>query len=72
MLTSATKPKKILIYGRTLHCYTFISGLINRGVPPDRIVLAIPPKEYEEKKEFETNKEKLEEDDMKIKYPEAF
>ena len=50
-----------MIYGRTLHCYTFISGLLNRGVPPDRITLAIPPRDENtgELTEFNTNEEKL-------------
>lgn len=58
-LTTLKKPKKILIYGRSLHTYCFISGLMNRGVPPERITLAIPPKELEEKEEYKSNEDKL-------------
>jgi len=63
MLKRQKKPKKILIYGRTLHTFTFISGLLNRGVPPERIMLAIPSKDasnIEKLEEFKTNDEKLE------------
>ena len=63
MLRRKRKPKKILIYGRSLHTYCFINGLINRGVPPERIILAIPPKDQElidaENKEFKVNDDKL-------------
>jgi len=69
MLTRMKKPKKILIYGRSLHTFCFISGLLNRGVPADRIILAIPPKVLEDKKEFKTNDEKLKYLDDCIKYP---
>lgn len=60
MLTRQKKPKKILIYGRTLHTFTFISGLLNRGVPSERIMLAIPPISLEKQEEFKTNDEKME------------
>ena len=53
---------------------------MNRGVPPERIILAIPPMEeerkvWEDKEEetrFETNEEKLKYAQMEVKHPEAF
>lgn len=61
-----------MIYGRTLHTITFISGLLNRGVNPARIHYVIPPRTYELKKEFNTNKEILDYEDFKITDPEPF
>jgi len=33
------------VYGRTLHTIAFISGLLNRGVKPERINYVIPPRQ---------------------------
>lgn len=45
---------------------------MNRGVPSERITLAIPPKELEEKEEFKSNEDKLLFQNEQIKHPEAF
>lgn len=34
--------KTCIIYGRTLHTYCCIQGLLKRGVEPQNIILAIP------------------------------
>ena len=41
-LTDKKKKKNCVIYGRTLHTYCCIQGLIKRGVDPKQIILAIP------------------------------
>ena len=72
MLTRVKKPKKICIYGRTLHTFAFINGLINRGVPPNRIILAIPPRVHQLKDTFKNNDEKLQYQDDRLNDPEPF
>ena len=42
MLTDRRKIKNCVIYGRTLHTYCCIQGLIARGVRPEQIILAVP------------------------------
>ena len=42
MLTAKKKPQKCVVYGRTIHTFAAIQGLLNAGVPASRITLAIP------------------------------
>lgn len=42
LLNRKKKPQNITIYGRTPHTIAFISGLISRGVNPDRIYYVCP------------------------------
>jgi hypothetical protein len=41
-LTDRRRATKCVIYGRTLNSYALIQGLIDRGVNPKNIILAIP------------------------------
>lgn len=68
LLTRKKRPQNITIFGRTLHTIAFVSGLINRGVHPNRINYIIPPQEWKKKQEEEEEKEeeerlKLEQED---------
>ena len=42
MLTDKRKMKNCVIYGRTLHTYCCIQGLLRRGVRPEQIILCVP------------------------------
>jgi hypothetical protein len=42
ILTDKKRVKNCVIYGRTLHTYCCIQGLIQRGVKPEQIILANP------------------------------
>ena len=44
VLTNRKRPQNCVIYGRTLHAYSCIQGLISRGVKPEHIILVIPGK----------------------------
>lgn len=41
-LTNRRKPQNCVIYGRGLHAYCAIQGLISRGMRPEQITLVIP------------------------------
>ena len=41
-LTDRRRTTNCVVYGRTLHTYCLIQGLIHRGVDPKNIILAIP------------------------------
>ena len=41
-LTDKKRVKNCVIYGRTLHTYCCVQGLLQRGVKPEQIILAIP------------------------------
>jgi hypothetical protein len=42
MLTDKKRVQNCVVYGRTLHTYSCIQGLLQRGVKPEQIILAIP------------------------------
>jgi hypothetical protein len=42
MLTNRKENAKVVLYGRSIHTYVCIQGLINRGVNPKSITLVIP------------------------------
>ncbi len=72
LLTRKKRPQNITIYGRTLHTIAFISGLLNRGVKPQRVHYVIPPRQFEIRTNFKTNKERLDYEDMCINNPDPF
>lgn len=72
LLTRKKKPSNITVYGRTLHTFSIISGLINRGVAAERINYVIPPRQHEKKLNFANNKEKMEYEDKCISDPDPF
>ena len=41
-LTNRRRPQNCVIYGRSLHSYACIKGLINRGMRPEQITLILP------------------------------
>ncbi|EAR95092.1 hypothetical protein TTHERM_00641200 (macronuclear) [Tetrahymena thermophila SB210] len=72
LLTRKKRPQSITIYGRTLHTIAFISGMVNRGVHPNRIHYVIPPKVFETQVQFKNNTERLIYEDKRINDPDPF
>lgn len=72
ILTHKKRPGNVCVYGRSLHTFTFIQGLLARNIPAERIILLIPPPSYENKMSFNTNQEKIEYEDLKLTDEEAF
>jgi len=69
-LTDRRRTSNCVIYGRTLNTYALIQGLLNSGVRPSSIILAIPEPschidEYNESDEIMR-------DDLPVIYPDAF
>ena len=67
-LTDRRRPTNCIVYGRTLHTYCMIQGLLHRGVAPTNIVLAIPRHETHVNEEIND----LIDQDLPIIYPDAF
>mmetsp|Transcript_108645 Transcript_108645/g.150250 ORF Transcript_108645/g.150250 Transcript_108645/m.150250 type:complete len:541 (+) Transcript_108645:469-2091(+) len=69
-LTDRRHNNKCVIYGRTLHTYTLIQGLIKRGVRPASITLAVPENDCH----FTVSEEELKllQEDLPIIYPDSF
>ena len=55
LLTRKKKPQNITVYGRTLHTFTFITGLMNRGVQPERITYVVPNRLNPKPTDLKTN-----------------
>lgn len=69
-LTDRRRTSNCVVYGRTLNTYALIQGLLNRGVRPSSIILAIPEPdchidEY-------TEADPVIQEDLPVIYPEAF
>jgi len=71
-LVRKKKPQNIAVYGNTLHTIAFISGLLNRGVKPERIFFIMPPKTFRKQNHFKSNKERLEHEDKQVNDPNHF
>lgn len=73
ILTDKKRVKNCVVYGRSLHTYCCIQGLIERGVKPEQIILAIPSRECHvfESTDDRDEREALAED-LPFIYPEAF
>lgn len=72
MLKRKKKPQNITIYGRTPHTIAFISGLISRGVAPQRIFYVVPGSSRRRTNYFETNQERIDYDSQLINDPDIF
>ena len=68
-MTRKKKPLNITIYGNTLSTICFISGLINRGVAPERIYYVMPPKTYKTQTKFTSNRDRLDYENKVINDP---
>ena len=55
LLKRSKKPQNITIYGRTPHTIAFISGLLARGVAPNRIYYVCPGSNRRRQSTFESN-----------------
>ncbi|KAM3135741.1 hypothetical protein pb186bvf_012138 [Paramecium bursaria] len=71
-MTRKKKPLNITIYGNTLSTICFISGLINRGVAPERIYYVMPPKTYKTQTKFTSNRDRLDYENKVINDPDQF
>lgn len=67
-LTDRRRQTRCVVYGRSLHAYCLIQGLIERGVRPQNIVLAIPRIYCHVNDDEDT----MVEQDIPTIYPEAF
>ena len=71
ILTDKKRVKNCVIYGRTLHTYCCIQGLLQRGVKPEQITLAIPDSECHVKESYD-NEEDVMAEDLPYIYQDAF
>jgi len=69
-LTDRRRTTNCVVYGRTLHTFCFIQGLLHRGVNPKNIILAIP--EATSHIEDADNADPSMQGDLQVIYPEAF
>jgi hypothetical protein len=67
-LTDHRRPTNCIVYGRTLHTYVTIQGLMHRGVKPQNIQLCIPRLECHVNDEHDTQID----EDIPYIYPDAF
>lgn len=69
-LTDRRRTSNCVVYGRTLNTYALIQGLINRGVRPSSIILAIP-QQHNHIDEY-TEADQVMQEDLLVIYPDAF
>lgn len=69
-LTDRRRTSNCVVYGRTLHTYALIQGLLNAGVRPSSIILAIPEASchLEEYDDSDT----IMQEDLPVIYPNAY
>ena len=72
LMTHKKRPQKVNIFGRSINCLCFASGLLKRGVHPDRINLILPPMSYKHRTTFEGNSDRIEHEDNKLNDMDAF
>jgi hypothetical protein len=72
LLKRKKKPQNITIYGRTPHTIALISGLISRGVAPQRIYYVVPGSSRRRNTYFETNQDRIDYDSQLINDPDTF
>jgi len=69
-LTDRRRTSNCVVYGRTLNTYALIQGLLNAGVRPSSIILAIPEAScHIEEYDFS---DAIMEEDLPVIYPSAF
>ena len=69
-LTDRRRTSNCVVYGRTLNTYALIQGLLNRGVRPSSIILAIP--EANNHIEEYSEADQVMQEDLPVIYPNAF
>lgn len=69
-LTDRRRTSNCVVYGRTLNTYALIQGLLNRGVRPQSIILAIPEASNHIEEYNETDQ--VMQEDLPVIYPNAF
>ena len=67
-LTDRRRPTNVVVYGRTLHTYCFVQGLLDRGVNPQNITFAIP----DQVSHVNEEEDPMIEEDLPVIYPNAF
>lgn len=70
VLTNRRKPQNCVIYGRTLHAYICIKGLLARGMRAEQITLIIPGKTCHVMDSYDDEEEML--NDLPFINPPAF
>jgi hypothetical protein len=70
ILTDKKRVKNCVVYGRSLHTYCCIQGLMERGVKPEQIILAIPAPESHVSESYDDPAAMAE--DLPFIYPGAF
>lgn len=70
ILTDKKRVKNCVVYGRSLHTYCCIQGLMERGVKPEQIILAIPSSDSHVSKSYDDPEAMAE--DLPFIYPDAF
>lgn len=70
MLTNRRKPQNCVIYGRTLHAYCAIKGLLHRGMKPEQITLVLPGQTCHLNEAYDDEEEMY--NDLPFINPEAF
>ncbi len=71
MLTNRKKPERTVIYGRAIHAYCLIQGLLQRGVQPKNISVVIPDSSCHLEDTYKDNMEEMM-IDLPIINPDAF
>ena len=69
-LTDRRRTSNCVVYGRTLNTFALIQGLLNRGVEPRSIILAIPEASNHIEEYNETDQ--IMQEDLPVIYPNAF
>lgn len=70
VLTNRRRPQNCVIYGRTLHAYTCIQGLLSRGMRPEQITYVIPGETCHVQESYDEEEEMY--NDLPIINPPAF
>jgi hypothetical protein len=69
-LTNRRRPANCVIYGKTLHAYACIQGLLQRGMRAEQITLVIPGRSCHVVEAYDDEQEM--EEDYDVIYPAAF
>ena len=67
-LVDRRRTTQCVVYGRTLHSYCLIQGLLNRGVDPKNVILAIPRDNTHVNEQEDPDLQQ----DLPVIYPDAF
>lgn len=69
-LTDRRRTTNCVIYGRTLHTYALVQGLLNRGVSPSSIIMCVPEPQCH-MTEYDAS-DPIMQEDLPVIYPNAY